>query len=235
MSSVKRLFEGQLLHLVLLLSLLVGLNAASTLPGVTAGSWLGLSSQGWLWLTVLNAVIHQVYVWFCWRIELNGRYLSQAFGANAFKLYAIGFTLLIGARPILVSSLAKANTGSLSMSPEVGYLFAMFLAIPVIYLAYSIRHYFGFRRAFGIDHFEPAYSIVSMVNQGIFRFSNNAMYVFGFLLLWMPAFIWQSAAALVAAAFSHLYIWVHFFATERPDMNRIYGRAGIHDENRQES
>jgi hypothetical protein len=62
-----------------------------------------------------------------------------------------------------------------------------------------------------------------MVNKGIFRWSANAMYVYGFLLLWIPAFVWQSAAALVAAVFSHIYIWVHYYATERPDMNRIYG------------
>ena len=39
-----------------------------------------------------------------------------------------------------------------------------------------------------------------------------------------PAWLWfASAAGLVAAAFNHLYIWVHYFATERPDMLRIYG------------
>ena len=31
-----------------------------------------------------------------------------------------------------------------------------------------------------------------------------------------------SAAALCLALFNHLYIWIHYFATERPDMQRIY-------------
>ena len=31
-----------------------------------------------------------------------------------------------------------------------------------------------------------------------------------------------SVAALAVALFNHLYIWVHYFATERPDMQRIY-------------
>ena len=35
-----------------------------------------------------------------------------------------------------------------------------------------------------------------------------------------------SSLALVAAAFNHLYIWVHYWSTERPDMARIYGPAG---------
>ena len=40
------------------------------------------------------------------------------------------------------------------------------------------------------------------------------MYVLRFVLLWMPAFLFQSSNPLVIAAFSHVYIWVHNFATE---------------------
>jgi Phospholipid methyltransferase len=57
-----------------------------------------------------------------------------------------------------------------------------------------------------------------------FRFTSNGMYVYGFLLLWVPALWWASAAALCVALFNHLYIWVHYFATERPDIDRIYTR-----------
>ena len=32
-----------------------------------------------------------------------------------------------------------------------------------------------------------------------------------------------SLAALAAAAFNHLYIWVHFYFTELPDIRFIYG------------
>ena len=42
-------------------------------------------------------------------------------------------------------------------------------------------------------------------------------------MLWVPAFLFQSMAAMVIAAFSHAYIWVHYYATEKPDMKRIYG------------
>ena len=63
-----------------------------------------------------------------------------------------------------------------------------------------------------------------MVKQGIFRFSSNAMYVFGFFLLWVPGILGQSKAALLVAAFNHLYIWVHYYFTEQPDMEIIYGR-----------
>jgi hypothetical protein len=63
---------------------------------------------------------------------------------------------------------------------------------------------------------------VPFVRGGIFRFTANGMYVFGFFLLWVPGLWWASAAALFVALFNHLYIWVHYFATELPDIRRIY-------------
>jgi hypothetical protein len=222
MAVAKLMFEGQLLHLTCLLVLLAGVDALSVLPAVNTGEWLGVSASTWLWLVVFDAVVHQIYVWFCWRTELHSRLLSRIFGKHAFSVYAIGFTVVGGLRPFLAAGLAIANSGTLPLSPLLGYLIALLLAIPVAYLGYSVKRYFGFRRAFGIDHFETAYTIAPMVKQGIFRFTNNGMYVYGFLLIWIPVFVWQSAGALVAAVFSHLYIWVHYYATERPDMRRIY-------------
>jgi hypothetical protein len=49
------------------------------------------------------------------------------------------------------------------------------------------------------------------------------MYTYGLLALWLPGLLEASAAALVAAALSHVYIWVHYTCTELPDMRRIYG------------
>jgi protein-S-isoprenylcysteine O-methyltransferase Ste14 len=95
--------------------------------------------------------------------------------------------------------------------------------VPVLYLLYSVGRYFTFERAFGADHFDPAVRMLPLVRAGIFRFTPNAMYVFGFLLLWIPALWWGSAAGLAAAIFNHAYIWVHYVATERPDLRRLYG------------
>jgi len=33
----------------------------------------------------------------------------------------------------------------------------------------------------------------------------------------------QGTHALLLAGFNHLYIWVHYYCTEKPDMERIYG------------
>lgn len=35
----------------------------------------------------------------------------------------------------------------------------------------------------------------------------------------------NSNVALTVAAFSHVYIWVHFYATEKPDMDYLYNAA----------
>lgn len=49
------------------------------------------------------------------------------------------------------------------------------------------------------------------------------MYVCAFLLFWALAVGFNSMAALVVTAFSHAYICVHFYATETPDMDFLYG------------
>jgi hypothetical protein len=80
-------------------------------------------------------------------------------------------------------------------------------------------------RAYGIDHFDPSYRDKLFVKQGMFKYTDNAMYKFGFLILWSIALFTLSKAALLAVVFNHLYIWVHFYFTELPDIHRIYGQT----------
>ena len=61
-----------------------------------------------------------------------------------------------------------------------------------------------------------------MVNKGIFKYTSNAMYIYGLLALWIPGILLQSKAALLMAFFHHIYIWVHYYFTELPDMKMIY-------------
>ena len=82
--------------------------------------------------------------------------------------------------------------------------------------------YFGHARAFGADHFDESYRGAPLERRGVFRFTSNAMYVFGLLVLWLPGLLLSSMAALSVALFHHLYIWVHYHCTEKPDMIRIY-------------
>ena len=218
-------FEGQLGHLAGLAALLLALWASMGILDFETGSFLGLSVNTWAALAVADAIIHQVYVWFCWRSELHGKRLTRALGDRAFPLYKAGFAALIILRPLLAFALAWANRGTLAIDPWLGFAIGVIMLGFAIWLMVSVRLYFGFDRAFGVDHFDPAYRNAPLVNAAIFRLSPNAMYVFGFLALWAPAFLFRSEAALAVAAFSHGYIWVHFYCTEKPDMRRIYGTS----------
>jgi hypothetical protein len=94
--------------------------------------------------------------------------------------------------------------------------------IPVIYTFYSVKKYFTLNRALGIDHFNSSYRQIGLVRKGIFKYTSNAMYIFGVMIIWTPALIFASKAALISALFNHTYLWVHYYTLELPDMKRIY-------------
>ncbi len=222
--NIRLFVEGQLLHIIALVILIFMVHLSFQITGFDKGYFLGISSSLWVLFSVADAIVHQIYVWFCWRAELHGQLLSKWFGANSFKKYSLLFAILIVLRPISIFSLGWANRGTLDINIWMSFFVSAVLLVFAIYCMYSIAHYFSFQRAFGIDHFEKTFQSEPLVRQGIFRWTPNAMYVFGFFALWIPAFLFQSIAALVVAGFSHIYIWVHFFTTEKPDMQRIYGK-----------
>jgi hypothetical protein len=218
------IFERQWLHAFALMILLAGVTAMRRLDALQTGDLAGVSASAWLWTAVTIAVTHQVFVWLCWRTQLHLSLLTRTLGRRAFSVFAVLFSILGLARATAVYLLAIANQDTLPANRPALQILAALLAVPTAYLFYSLKRYFGFRRAFGIDHFDESYRAKPPVRQGIFRYTRNGMYVFGFLILWIPALWWASAAALTAAAFNHLYVWVHYYATELPDIKRIYSR-----------
>jgi hypothetical protein len=122
-----------------------------------------------------------------------------------------------------VIGLAVANGNTLGIPLWITQLIAGFLVLPTVYLIYSLKRYFGLKRALGADHFFEEYTKLPMVTDGIYKYSSNAMYLFGFLALWIPGLVTGSLAALILAAFNQIYIWTHYYFTEKPDMVRIYG------------
>lgn len=216
------LFERQWIHALSLVVLLGLLGRVSNLQSVQTGGFGNLGSINWLYLAAGIAVTHQVFVWLCWRLELHYSWLTRLFGRYGFRFYATGFTILVILRVAAVLILAVINQGTLDMPSETLRALAIVALVPATYLFYSVKRYFGFRRALGLDHFDKSYRLLPTVREGIFRITPNGMYTFGFLLIWIPGLWFASTAALFAAMFNHLYIWVHYFATERPDMQRIY-------------
>ena len=223
MSSARKIFEKQGLHAVALAGLLMLTAAAAGREGVTEGSLWGITTPVWLWAAVAVAIVHQLWVWLCWRLELHKQWLSRHFGDAGFRIYAGGFAVLGPSRVLVIIALAAANQGTLDVNRGAASVLATLMLIPALYLGYSVKRYFGFRRALGADHFDPSYRNLPLVREGIFRFTRNGMYTFGFFVVWLPGLYAASQAALLAAAFNHAYIWVHYFATELPDMRRIHG------------
>jgi len=68
--------------------------------------------------------------------------------------------------------------------------------------------------------------ILAISNQG--SLSINPLYtylIYGLLILYLPGLLLLSKAALIVALFNHVYVWVHYYCTERPDMKVIYGKT----------
>jgi len=227
MSQVQRIFEKQWLHASMLAVFLAGLGFVGRVDAVQVGQLWGVSTLAWLWLSVALAVMHQVFVWACWRSQLHSSLLTRMFGSRGFAVYAAGFAILGIARVAAVFILAISNRDTLHVDPKVLRVVALIAAIPAVYLFYSVKRYFGFKRAFGIDHFDKSYRSLPLVRRGIFRFTRNGMYVFGFFSFWVAGLWFASVAALCVALFNHLYIWVHYHSTELPDMKRIYGEFRV--------
>ena len=226
-STLPVLFERQGRHLLLLVVLVGAIGALAQYVDAWDGQYRGASTQTWFWLAIGSAVVHQGWVWLCWRLELHTQWLSGTFGPAGFRLYAAGFALAALARIVLLVAVATSNQHTLPVSETVLDVIATVLLVPIAYLFYSVARYFTFPRALDIDHLDPSYRTKPLERRGIFRFTRNGMYTFGLLLVWLPGLYAASKAALLAALFHHTYIWVHYACTELPDMRRIYGAGAI--------
>jgi len=220
------IFERQWLHaLAIAVSLpvlwLISLNCGC----FHRGELWGISTWNWFWISVEIPIAHQIFVWFCWRTELHRGLLSRLFGRYGFSIYAVIFSVFLAGRLFAISALSVASRDTLIANTLVFKSLAVVIAIPVAYLMDSVARYFGILRAYGADHFDPSYRSKPIVREGIFRFTSNGMYTFGMMVLYIPALWFASRPALVAAIFGHVYIWVHYFTTELPDMRRIYGTS----------
>ena len=187
-----------------------------------AWNYIGEPFPAFFWCTVAVPVVHQIFVWLAWRLEIRSEAISKTI---SFHGYVVIFFVLFAGRFISMFTLAWADRGSLNLTVVPATILTILLALPGIYAMCSVQRYFGMARAAGGDHFDKRYLSMPFVNKGIFRFTHNGMYLYAFLLFWAFAVGFNSSASLIAAAFSHMYIWVHFYATEKPDIAFLYGAA----------
>jgi protein-S-isoprenylcysteine O-methyltransferase Ste14 len=157
------------------------------------------------------------------RSQLVFNLFSNLFGEKDLLVWGILFLPFLFLRPVLSLALGLADSGSIGQLRWLQIVLGLALLLPSLYTVWSVRKYFGVKRALGGDHFRAKYRKMGLVREGAFRYSSNAMYSFAFLIFWAIALLTGSWATMVAALFQHAYIWVHWYCTEQPDMHVIYG------------
>ncbi len=210
-------FRHQIWHLGgTILLFYVGAQMVS-LEGNTS-AFLGISVLNWFMIAMSVPIIHQVYVWICWRSELCWRSISNTIG---FKGYVIIFFILIISR-LSALVLCFIDYGSLYKPGLLAWILSIILFIPGAYTMYSVKKYFGFLRAAGADHFDSKYKDIPFEKRGIFKWSPNAMYVFGIGIPFAFAVATGSQSMFVVAIYTYISIWLHYFCTEKEDFKVIY-------------
>ena len=164
-------------------------------------------------------LVHQIYVWICWRSELCWKSVSNSIG---FKGYFIIFLILIISR-LSAIVLCFVDYASLYKPGLIAWALSIIVFIPGIYTMYSVKKYFGFVRAAGADHFDPKYRDMPFEKRGIFKWSSNAMYTYAIAIPFSFAIATGSQSMFIISIYSYIAIWLHYFCTEREDFKVIYG------------
>ena len=181
-------------------------------------SFLEVGALGWFMIAMSIPIIHQAYLWICWRSELCWKLISNTIG---FKGYVIIFFILIISR-LSAIVLCFVDYGSLYKPGWLAWILGLILFIPGAYTMYSVKKYFGFLRAAGADHFDPKYRDLPFENRGIFKWTPNAMYVFAIGIPFAFAVATGSLSMFIVAIYTYISIWLHYFCTEKPDFAVIY-------------
>ena len=182
-------------------------------------TFINLSALDWFMIAMTIPLIHQAYVWVCWRSELCWKSISSTIG---FKGYVIIFFVLIISR-LSAIVLCFLDYGSLYTPGWFAWSLAVVIFIPGIYTMYSVKKYFGFLRAAGADHFDPKYRDLPFERRGIFKWSPNAMYTFAIGIPFGFAVATGSQSMFIVAIYTYISIWLHYFCTEKEDFKVIYG------------
>jgi len=183
--------------------------------------FFGISVKNWFLFSMTTPLLHQGYVWLCWRSELCWKTISTTIG---FKAYAVIFIIIMISRLFSIG-LCFADYSSWFNPGWIAWTISVLIFIPFIYTIYSIKKYFGFMRATGIDHFDPNYKNIPFEKRGIFKWSSNAMYTFATAVFFGFAISAGSKAMFVFAAYTYIGGWLHYFCTEKEDFKVIYGNS----------
>jgi len=217
-NKLKFFFKNQIWHLGGTIALFY-IGALFANLENNANTFLGIRALVWFMIAMSIPLIHQTYVWICWRSELCWNSISNTIG---FKGYVILFFILIISRLSAVV-LCFIDYGSLYKPGLLAWILGLIIFIPGAYTMYSVKKYFGFLRAAGADHFDTKYKDLPFENRGIFKWTPNAMYVFAIGIPFSFAVATGSQSMFVVAIYTYISIWLHYFCTEKEDFKVIYG------------
>jgi hypothetical protein len=221
---LQKIFKYQIYHLAAYLSLgaflirYSGADKGAAFAGFNAFEWVALS-----WIV---AGLFQGWILLFWRLELYGGKIGKWFGGNGFMLFRVGFVLLGGLRFLSLIPIAYLSRDTLPLNPVLKLVLIAGTTPLILWGLYSVIVFFKINRAFGADHFFPEYRNMLLERRGIYKYISNSMYTVVLLVIYHPALLYESAPGLLAAFVHHLLVWVHFFCTERPDMEQIYAKRG---------
>jgi len=220
MSSV---LKRQGYHLLVYIAAGAVLYAGVTqIPDAAARAW-GLTVPQMILLSWIAAGLHQGWIVFFWRMEYFLGKIGAWFGEAGFTIYRGGFVTFASVRLLLLIPIAMATARTASIPSALSFALVVVSTPFILWGLYSVHAYFGVNRAFGADHFDPAYVGGTLEMRGIFKYIPNSMYTVVLLLVYHPGLYWDSWPALLTAAAHHALVWTHYFCTEKPDMKEIYG------------
>ena len=211
-------FKGQILHIGGTIVLFY-IGAQFVDFENNSSTFIGISAPGWFMIAMSMPLVHQTYVWICWRSELCWKSISNTIG---FKGFTILFFILIISR-LSAIILCFIDYGSLYKPGWLAWILAIIIFIPGAYTMYSVKKYFGFLRAAGADHFDPKYRDMPFEKRGVFKWTPNAMYVFAIGIPFAFAIATGSQSMFIVAIYTYISIWLHYFCTEKEDFKVIYG------------
>lgn len=184
----------------------------------------------WVVVALGAAALHQGTTAVIWRSQIHGQHMSRIFGRQALLVHGVQFftffVLRIGST--VLASISSPHT--LTGMPTLMMVLSAATVVLVGWTCFSVVKYFGIKRALGADHFTEEYRRMDFVREAIFRYTPNAMYTFGTLMFVIPGLLLRSHIGIASGVFHYLAVWLHYWATEVPDMILIYGDLPRHSE-----
>ena len=219
---MKKIFKNQSYHLLAYILLGAFLIQYSEQFYIDSIKVLGISAYNWVLFSWITAGVFQFWVMLFWRLEYHLGKISKWFGKSGFSIFRAGFIFFGIARLLSVIPISMATNNSFEMNIVIRLILIIGTTPFIIWGLFSVIKYFGINRAFGADHFFEEYRKKPLENRGLFKYVPNSMYTIVLLLLYHPGLFFESYLGLIVASVHHIFVWVHYFCTEKPDMREIY-------------